>query len=487
MAGKLYITTTIPYVNAPPHVGFALELVQADAVARFHRRLGRQVRFQTGTDENAFKNVVAAREQGLSVGELVERNSQRFRDLGEALHVSADNFIRTTQPAHRAGVHALWRRFRPSDLYPRSYRGLYCTGCEDFYLEKDLVDGRCPEHGTRPAEVAEENYFLRLSRYQEQVERLLAESTIEVVPGSRRNEVLRFVRGGLRDISVSRSAARAGGWGIGVPGDDSQVIYVWIDALTNYLSGLGFGSGQAWSGWWSEDVEKVHVIGKNVWKFHAVYWPAMLLSAGLPLPDQIVVHGFLTVEGRKIGKSLGNAVDPFDVLGEFGADAVRYYLLRAVPPFGDGDFSRRQLQRLYQSDLANGLGNLVSRITAMCERAGCAGCETRAAPEPPDGYLRAFAGYEFGKAVSALWSIVDRLNREIEAARPWELLNGGDRGRLSEHLRRWLGELHRIGYWLEPLLPETSGRIARVLSHSPIRQPGPLFPRLDSSARPGRR
>lgn len=481
MARKIYVTTTIPYVNAQPHLGFALELAQADATARFHRRLGRQVRFQTGTDENALKNVLAAREQGLSVGELVERNSRSFRDLAEALHVSADTFIRTTQPGHRAGVHALWRRLRSGDLYRKNYRGLYCTGCEDFYLETQLVDGRCPEHGTAPVEVAEENYFFRLSAYQAQIERLLADSTIRVVPEARRSEVLSFVRGGLRDISVSRSAARAGGWGIAVPGDESQIIYVWIDALTNYLSGSGFGSGDAWTHWWNDRTEKIHLIGKNVWKFHAVYWPAMLLSAELPLPDRIIVHGFLTVEGRKIGKSLGNVVDPFRLLSDFGPDAVRYYLLGGVPPFGDADFSRQKLGELYQTDLANGLGNLLSRVTALCARAGFGRYECAEPPEAPTGYLRAFERCEFDKAASALWSIIDDANRDIERSRPWELLKASGAARLKGHLARWLGQLHRIGHWLEPLLPEASGRILAALSAPRICAAEALFPRFRQS------
>ena len=478
MAERIYITTTIPYVNASPHVGFALELVQADAAARFHHRLGREVRFQTGTDENAFKNVLAARRQGVSVRELVDRNSGRFRALAEALDVSADSFIRTTEPRHHAGVHALWRQLRPGDLYRKEYRGLYCTGCEDFYLEKELTAGRCPEHGTPPVQVAEENYFFRLSAYQQRIQRLLAEDRIQVVPESRRKEARSFVGRGLRDISVSRAAERAQGWGVPVPGDSSQVIYVWIDALANYLSGLAFGGGADWSDWWNEQTRKVHVIGKNVWKFHAVYWPALLLSAGLPLPDRIVVHGFLTVEGRKIGKSLGNAVDPFEAISTFGGDAVRYYLLRGVPALGDGDFSRQRLKQLYQTDLANGLGNLVSRVLALCTRAGPSDIPTSGRPEPPAGYVDAFERHEFDQAASRLWSIVDAVNRDIEATRAWELLRPETLGRLREHLRRWVHELRRIGTWLEPLLPEASGRILAALARPGGIPVGPLFPRL---------
>ncbi|KKK98712.1 hypothetical protein LCGC14_2640010, partial [marine sediment metagenome] len=269
MKRKLYVTTSIPYVNAVPHVGFALELVQADAVARFGRLCGREVRFQTGTDENAIKNVLAAAELGLTTQQLVDRNSARYRELLTALNISADGFIRTTDDRHRRGVHALWRSLRDGDVYGKAYRGLYCTGCEDFYLARDLARGACPEHGTEPVEVAEENYFFRLSAYQGRIEELLETGRLRVVPETRRNEVLSFVRRGLADISISRPASRTGGWGLPVPDDPTQVIYVWIDALINYVSGLGFGDGDDWRAWWGEGAEKVHVIGKNVWKFHA--------------------------------------------------------------------------------------------------------------------------------------------------------------------------------------------------------------------------
>ena len=481
MKHKIYVTTSIPYVNAAPHVGFALELVQADAIARFHRLCGREVRFQTGTDENAIKNVLTAAEQDLTTQELVDRNSQRYRELLGALDISADSFLRTTKNRHHRGVHTLWRSLRDGDIYRKTYRGLYCTGCEDFYLEKDLLDGTCPEHGTKPVDVAEDNYFFHLSVYQQQIEELLTSGQLKVVPETRRNEVLSFVRRGLVDISVSRAATRTGGWGIRVPGDDSQVVYVWIDALVNYISGPGFGSGDDWRDWWNDEVQKIHVIGKNVWKFHAVYWPAMLLSAGLPLSDKVVVHGFVTVEGKKIGKSLGNAVDPFACLDAFGTDAVRYYLLRSIPPWDDGDFSLTRLRELYTADLANGLGNLVSRLTSLCQRTDLGGFDPPAPPVRPAGpgdYLAAFERGQFDKAAAALWRVVDDLNQQIETARPWELLKAPDHSPLRAHLRHWLTELHRLAYWLAPLLPTTSTRILDTLRQTPLRASEPLFPRL---------
>ena len=470
-----YITTTIPYVNAKPHIGFALELVQADVLARYARRLGHRVRLQTGTDENAFKNVLSAREAGIDTAEHVERNARAFRELVTALHVTADDFVRTTEARHRQGVYELWRRWRPEDVYRARYGGLYCVGCEDFLLERELVDGRCPEHDTSPVVVEEENLFFRLSAYQNQILELLRSGRLRVRPESRRNEILRFVERGLQDISISRWSARSGGWGIPVPDDPSQVIYVWIDALVNYLSGPGFGKGDDGGTWWNEDVLKLHVIGKNVWKFHAVYWPALLLSAGLPLPNEIFVHGFLTQDGKKISKSLGNAVDPLPYITTYGADAVRYYLLRAVPPCEDGDFSGEKLRRLYCADLANGLGNLGTRLTALADRAGLV-LEVGAPPPAPAGYHEALAERRFDVALAALWSEIDRVNAEVERRQPWKLFKAGESGRLREDLSRWLISLRRIAWWLEPFLPTVSERILSAtqgrISHLP-----PLFPK----------
>ena len=479
---KLYITTSIPYVNAQPHIGFVLELVQADVIARFRRLGGWDVHFQTGTDENATKNAIAAQKAGLPTGELVDRNSECFRRLLPAFGISNDAFIRTTEQRHRLGVHAFWRRLRPQDVYRGAYQGLYCVGCEDFLGERDLVDGRCPDHDEPPVQTAEENYFFRLSAYQDQIERLLSDGTIAVIPQARRNEVLSFVRRGLADISISRTTQRSLGWGIRVPGDDDHVIYVWIDALINYISGLGFGQDDRWQEWWQAGVRKLHVIGKNVWKFHAIYWPALLLSAHLPLPDTIAVHGFVTVDGKKIGKSLGNAVDPFDCARRFGPDAVRYYLLRAIPPFDDGDFSADRLREVYNADLANGLGNLVSRIVALCGRAGFGPLTAPPEHEAPEGYLAAMEGLRFDLALQSLWRVVDDLNRQVEQVKPWELLKRPDLAPLHGHLRRWTSQLLRLAYWLGPLLPETSQRIGqqlqRPLAPTASHPKAPLFPRL---------
>jgi methionyl-tRNA synthetase len=462
---KYYVTTSIPYVNASPHVGFALELVQADVVARYHRLLGQETRFQTGTDENAFKNVMAAREQGVTTQELVDRNSELFRNLNVALGISADEFLRTTETRHTRAVQVLWGRLSSGDIYRMPYTGLYCTGCEDFLMERDLVDGSCIEHASPPIQVQEENYFFRLSAYQEQIERLIADDRVRVVPEARKNEVLSFIRQGLRDISVSRTQARSGGWGIPVPADPSQVIYVWIDALINYISGL-------------EQTEKIHVIGKNVWKFHAIYWPALLLSAKLPLPDAIVVHGFLTENGRKISKSLGNSIDPFACIEQVGADGVRYYLLRSVSSFTDSDFSSQRLLRAYNTELANDLGNLVSRLTTLCVKAGYGRFDTQYAPQALAGYHEALKSYEFDRALDTIWQIVDEVNRNIQQAEPWKVLKEGRMEETRRQITKWLEELHRIGHWLQPFMPQAAGKILAAVSSAPIVESRPIFPRI---------
>ncbi|OGO37885.1 MAG: methionine--tRNA ligase [Chloroflexi bacterium RBG_16_57_8] len=479
MTMSVYVTTSIPYVNARPHVGHALELIQADVIARYHRLLSHSTRLQTGTDENAFKNVLSARAENISTQELVDRNSLLFQELAVALDISHDSFIRTTSDQHKRAVQRFWHRLKKGDIYVKRYRGLYCTGCEDFYLERDLVGGRCPDHGTQPAEVHEDNYFFRLSDYGDRLIELLGSSKLRIVPETRKNEVLSFVSRGLQDISISRPRERSGGWGIPVPGDPSQVVYVWIDALINYVSGLGYGDDDSvWRDYWGADTLKVHVIGKNVWKFHAVYWPALLMSTGLTLPDELVVHGFLTENGEKISKSKGSAIDPFATIKDYGTDAVRYYLLRGTSPFGDGDFSIPGLKRLYNSDLANGLGNLVSRVATLADRAKYGKHDCSTIPSAPDGYHESLGRYEFDNALKALWAIVTHLNQDIDRKRPWEALRKSNAPQMKAPLTEWLGELRRVACWLAPFLPAASAAILGVVSGDPITARPPLFPKV---------
>jgi methionyl-tRNA synthetase len=488
---RWYVTTAIPYVNARPHIGFALELALTDALARYHRLRGEDVQFLTGTDDNSLKNVQAAEREGLTPRELVDRNTEYFVDLGARLNVSNDDFIRTSaDPRHAEGVRKLWEACAASgDIYTRPYRGLYCIGCEQFYTEDELVDGLCPEHLTRPEVVEEENYFFRLSRYQDQLAALIESDALRIVPQSRKNEVLSFIRRGLEDFSISRSQARARGWGIPVPGDPGQVMYVWFDALGNYITALGYADDALrYRRYWTENPHRVHVIGKGILRFHAVYWPAMLLSAGVPLPTEIFVHGYITVEGQKISKSLGNVVDPVELIERYGADALRYYLLREIPATDDGDFAQERFLRAYNSDLADKLGNLLNRTVSMVGRycngvAPAPGAVADPADEPllsvarglrarVDEALERFAPHE---ALGAIWELVDAANKYVEETAPWGLAKRRKSGpdaeaagaRLATVLYNLLEALRLLALYTRPFIPAAAEALAHQLGLAP--------------------
>src|SRR3989344_1861508 len=364
---KFYITAAIPYVNGKPHIGHALEFVQCDVVARYKKLLGYDTLYVSGSDENGLKIVQAAEKNSLTPQELSDKNTQAFLELVNLLSVNIGVWRRgSDRKLHWPGTEKLWRLGEKNgDIYKKMYGGYYCVGCEDFYTKKDLVDGKCPEHLTVPEWVEEENYFFKLSRYQEQIEELIRSDTLHIIPQERKNEVLSFIARSLEDFSISRSQKRAKNWGIPVPGDDSQVIYTWYDGLNIYQTAVGFGYDEAlWKKWWPADL---HVIGKGILRFHAVYWIGMLLSAGLPLPKSIFVHGYISSGGHKMSKSLGNVIDPFEVVKRYGTDATRYYLLREIPAYGDGDFTFERFQQLYNADLANGLGNTISRVAKLCD------------------------------------------------------------------------------------------------------------------------
>ena len=367
---KFYITTAIPYVNSRPHIGFALEVVQTDVIARYQRQQGDDVRFLTGTDENALKNVQAAEEAGHPVKEFVAGNAELFQKLLTTLNISNDDFIRTSaEDRHIKGAQKFWAACKPEDIYKKKYRGLYCVGCEEFKLEKDLVNGECPEHpGKKLEEVEEENYFFKLSNYQDKLLEIIKSGEIAIIPDGRRNETLAFIESGLEDFSISRSRERAKNWGVEVPGDLSQVMYVWFDALSNYITALGYADdSEMFEEYWQKG-ETLHVIGKGINRFHAIYWPAMLLSAGVALPKKIFIHGYVTANGQKMSKSIGNVIDPFEVVEKYGIDPVRYYLLREIPSTEDGDFSYEKFEERYNGELANGIGNLVARVATLGER-----------------------------------------------------------------------------------------------------------------------
>ena len=499
---RFYITTAIPYVNGDPHLGHALELVQADVLARHRRLRGDDVRFLSGTDDNALKNVDAALAAGLPVAEFVGQKADRFAQLAGPLQLSYDDFIRTsTDVRHRPGVERLWRACAEAgDLYQRYYEALYCSGCEAFVALADLSSGRCPEHGEAPELIAERNWFFRLSRYQEALLELVESGRLHIEPQHRRNEVLAFVRSGLSDFSVSRAQERARGWGIPVPDDPDQVIYVWFDALANYITALGYGAGgAAYRDWWYESGNRVHVIGKGIIRFHAIYWPAILLSARQPLPTTIFVHDYLTVEGQKLSKSIGSAIDPFWLVQRYGVDALRWWFLRDVPRNGDADF-REELLVARANELADGLGNLINRTIALVSRHRLEDAHQTAdrlaeaelirarCRELPAAIDDALAELDLRGATAALWEAVAEANRFVSATRPWELAKtarAGDR-QASERLAAVLGALldacHAITSELRPFLPSATERIAGALADLDAQRGRTLFTKIEEIA-----
>lgn len=485
--GKFYITTAIPYVNARPHIGFALEIVLTDAVARYHRLTGDDTRFLTGSDENSLKNVQAAEKEGVPTTQLVERYAAAFYGLRDLLNLSFDDFIRTSaEPRHFEGVAKLWERADANgDIYKKTYRGLYCVGCEQFYTEDELVNGLCPEHQTRPDLVEEDNYFFRLSNYGDRLLQLIETDQLRIEPRTRKNEVVSFIRRGLDDFSISRSFRRAKGWGVSVPGDPEQVMYVWFDALGNYITALDYANeGPLYQRYWLTNPNRVHVIGKGIIRFHAVYWPAMLLAAGAPIPSTIFVHGYVTVEGEKISKSLGNVIDPADVVGKYGTDAVRYYLLREVPATDDGDFSLERFIRSYNSGLADQLGNLLNRVVNMVGRyfdgvvpapQGYTDAEQPLldlAANLPGRVDSAFERFRPDEAAAAIWELVGAANKYVVDVAPWTLAKtrqaGGAAGeqaatRLATSLYTLAEALRLVAHYASPFIPASAEGIATQL------------------------
>ncbi|MBP2475746.1 methionyl-tRNA synthetase [Crossiella equi] len=495
------VMTSIPYVNGKPHVGHALELIQADVLGRYRRQRGDEVRAQTGTDDNALKNVQAAEAEGITAAEYVERVAQNFLKLGEALELSFDDFIKTSSdPRHKPGVDKLWAACAAQgDFYRKSYSGLYCVGCELYYSPDELVNGKCPEHGTVPEMVEESNWFFRLSKYQDQLIELISSDKLRIEPPHRKREVLAFIESGLEDFSASRSMARARGWGIPVPEDPEQVIYVWFDALANYITAPGYGTDEAgYQQWWNPDVEQVHVIGKGIIRFHAVYWPAMLISAGLPLPSTIFVHEYLTAGGQKISKSLGNAEDPADIVAAYGSDAVRWWMLRDVAKAGDTDYTAERLVARANEDLANNMGNLVNRAVSMVRKYRDGVIPPVAQDNPAAEALRAarneaaaaideaLANFDFRRAVEAVARIGDEANRYVEATTPWALAKAEKKedappAALDAVLAELVATVRDLAEHLTPFLPAAARRIAEQAGDGGdvVAEPKPVFPRLE--------
>lgn len=471
MNKKFYITTTLPYVNADPHLGFALEIVQADAVARYHKLLGEEVIFNFGTDEHGQKIYQKALEEKKDPQKYCDEYAAKFDSLKKALNLSYTNFIRTTDKKHIKAVHEFWNSCNKNgDIYKKNYKQKYCVGCELEKTDSELVDGKCPLHPNREIElIEEENYFFKFSKYQEKLLKFYENSPAFVIPFSKFNEIKTFVKGGLQDFSVSRLKDKMP-WGIDVPNDPKQVISVWFDALTNYISTLGWPKGKEnFENFWPG----IQVAGKDNLRQQTAIWQAMLMSAGLPNSRQVFIHGFITVNGQKISKSLGNIINPFDLVEKYGTDALRYYLLAKINPYEDSDFTKEKFEDVYNSDLANGLGNLVSRVAKLCEISGFEFEKTSI--NKFDGTIsKPLDEFRFDEAIKIVWAKITETDQYINTNEPWKL-KGEE---LKSVLTYSVKSLVAIAYYLAPFLPETAVKIEKQFKGPKIKSEDPLFPRL---------
>ena len=459
------MTTPIYYINDVPHIGHAYATFAADILARYHRAVGDDTFFLTGTDENSQKTVLAAEKAKKDIKEYTEELSEKWRSTWKKLEITNDDFIRTTGTRHKEKVLEIFEKIKRSgDIYKGKYKGLYCVGHEAFLKEADLdQNGLCPEHQTKPEYIEEENYFFRLSKYQDPLIKFFEKNPDFVEPQERYNEVFNFIKGGLQDISVTRETQK---WGITAPNDPKHVIYVWFDALINYIS----ANPKKWPA-------DLHLIGKDILRFHAVIWPAMLLSASLPPPKKIFAHGFFTIDGVKISKSLGNAIDPLAISEKYGVDALRYYLFKEIPFGNDGDFSFKRFEEVYNANLANGLGNLVARVARLCETVGLEIEDKGAEYEFPKNYKEALEDLRFQDALSIIWHKITNVDRKIDKEKPWELVKKDTR-KAAAVLTTYVKEIREIQTLLVPFLPGASEKISNQFAGPKVKSAELLFPRM---------
>lgn len=476
---KFYVTTSIPYANAGPHIGHILDPLAADVLARYERIRSKEVKFLVGTDEHGAKIVRTAEAQNKTPQELVNENSEKFRALKNIMNLSWDDFIRTTdKKRHWPGAQKMWQELiRSGDIYWKKYRGLYCVGHEAFVTDKDLINGKCRDHQREPEVIEEENWFFRLSKYSKKIKEAIISGQFKIIPESKQNEILSLITSGLEDVSFSRPAKDLA-WGIPVPDDLTQTMYVWCDALVNYISAIGYGGKseadkKLFQKWWPADLQ---IIGKDNLRFHAAIWPGMLFSAGLELPKHLFVHSFINVGGDKISKTVGNVIAPEELTKKYGIDPVRYHFLREFPYADDGDFTFEKFEKRYNADLANGLGNFFSRILALSKKSKI---EPRIdyfnskIKETEQSIEKSISDFKFNEALEAIWKLIALGDKFVNDKKPW-VLNPE-----SEEFKETIGSLlfliSEIGRLISPFLPETSEKISKAVRSG---KSTTLFPRL---------
>lgn len=478
-----YVTTAIPYANAKPHIGTAMDYLLASVWSRFMMQQGKQVRFQAGADEHGNKIAARALENNSSPQDFVDSIAPCFDEMATKIGAEYTDFIRTSSPDHIRRVQMIWQKLQPY-IYKSTYEGWYCIGCENFVTDKEATttEGMCPDHQRPYERLSEENYYFRASQFTEQIRTAIETGKLRISPEYRKKEFLSLIKEGMHDVSISRPRKNLS-WGVPVPGDDSQVMYVWFDALSNYITVLGYPETQDYTEYWPADLQ---IVGKDVLRFHAGIWPAMLIGLGLPLPKRILAHGHVNVSGQKMSKSIGNVVDPLEVVDAYGMDAFRYYFTRHIPTFDDGDFTWEKFENAYNNELGNDLGNLVQRIASMVVRyqSGVIG-EVPAGEHDMKPYLDAMEALQFDRATDEVWTIIRSLNQYLEQVKPWMIAKQRDADpeaaeHLSEVLAHAVGGLRQIASMLSPIMPHTSADIDALFANEMVNQGllKPLFPKI---------
>lgn len=471
---KVYICTAIPYVNGNPHIGHAMDYLLSDAYARFRRKIGDEVRFQVGTDEHGNKVYSTAKKNNLPVEEYAAQNSQKFQDFVQKLNISYTDVIRTTDPEHVRRCQEIWQKLTPH-IYAADYDGWYCEGCERFIMQKEYEEdgGVCPDHQKPYERLTEKNYYLRISDFKDEIREQIESDKMLILPEFRKQEMLRLLED-TPDISISRPKKQLS-WGVPVPGDESQVMYVWLDALSNYITILGYPD-QDISEFWPATAQ---FVGKDILRFHAITWSAILLGLDLPLPQTLVSHGHVLSNGQKMSKSLGNVIDPIEVVERHGLEAFRYYFSRHIDTFVDSDFTWEKYDEAYNNELANDLGNLVQRLATLCSKNEVRGVNPDELQVLEPEYITLMGNFEFSKAFDYTWSKIRSLNKDIDQSKPWELTKNGEVEKTQKILNELVVKLVHVAHLLEPFLPDTAANIYQIFDTENVieRPKTPLFPK----------